>query len=174
MSFLSATFTPVNTTIFFITLISFIISLILFFEFVLADYPEKIILDKTSIIAMYAKENNGFNTMISKQLKDIDNSEIAKLAELDKEARTTNNNKALMDKGVLPFLLVIIAMFIVYVVYLLIIKYKYKRNLNFEKSDIILIILAIMCFMVEIVFYFIIVHNWKFIPDNEVIRILLS
>ncbi len=172
MSFLSNTFNPVNTTIFFITLISFIVSLILFFELILADYPEKVILDKTKVVAMYAKENDKFNFVLNEH---IDKTNVTKESVIhDKKIRTIHNNKSIMTKGVIPFLLCVILMFVAYIVYLIIIKYKFKQNLNFEKSDSILIILAISCFIVEIVFYLIIVHNWKFIPDNEILKILLS
>lgn len=172
MSFLSKTFSPVNTTIFFITLISFIVSLILFFELILADYPEKVILDKTKVIAMYAKENNVLNVVLNQHIDKMNITE--EYANRDKNIRTIHNNKSIMTKGVIPFLLCVVFLFIVYIAYLLVIKYKFKTNLNFEKSDLILIILAISCFIVEIVFYLIVVHNWKFIPDNEVLKILLS
>lgn len=172
MSFLSKTFSPVNTTIFFITLISFIVSLILFFELILADYPEKVILDKTKVIAMYAKENNTFNVVLNEHINNINISEESAIQ--DKNLRTIHNNKSIMTNGVIPFLLCIVLLFVGYIAYMLVLKYKFKQNLNFEKSDSILIILAISCFVVEIVFYLIVVHNWKFIPDNEVLKILLS
>jgi hypothetical protein len=176
---------PVNVVIFFITVISFLIALIIFFNVVLADFPMKTILSKVDIISLFAQQSpdlkNALNTGIDNYEKQQDQmsqqngyKNYADEIQQQVNDRNSHNLKALFSFGIVPYLLCFVVMFLIYGIVIFVKSRKDRSfSISFEKGDNILIIFALLSFIVEIILYFVLIQNWKFIPDNEIYQTLL-
>ncbi len=166
-------FSPVNTIIFFVTLISFIISLLILFIFFLGEYYQSIILDKIELISLYAKNNDAFKQKLIQEI-DTFNASDSKVKAIEEEvSRKEHNIKALNTHGPGPFLYIICAVAFIYFLTLIIRKIR-GQQIGFEGSDYLLLLFAMLSFSVEIVFYFVIIQSWKIVPDSEIIKIIIE
>lgn len=161
-------YTKNEMELFFITIICFTIALILFFELVLAHYIEVLAIRKSNIIVDYANDNiylkKGAYDIIEKFDKKYNSENIKEQT----KKRQEENFKSLYT-GVLWMPVVLTIIFIVYS------RFSKNKNIShltkFEKY--ILIFLAVSAFVVEILFYIILVKDWKFITDHEIYSILM-
>ncbi len=167
--FLYRMFSKSNTLVMVVTLICFIISLILFFIYAIADYPNTIVYDKLDLIIEYSKHDEKFRRQLISNVDSYYATRDAHEIEKSKKDRYEHNTKYLHKVGVLPYLYVVIFLGIC----LLIFSFTSNRTGHLEKCDIILVILAIFAFVVEVIFYFILLANWKYITDAEVIKSII-
>jgi hypothetical protein len=168
--FIKRMFTKSNTLIMVVTIISFMISLILFFTYALSDYPNKIIFEKVDLIIEYSKNDK----MIKNKLK-TKTDEYFKTRQSEKlhdhEKKRKEHNEALLHStGILPCLYVAIVVGILVLYYV----FTYNKTPYLESCDIILVILAIIAFSIELLFYFIILRNWNYITDAEVLKTIIN
>jgi hypothetical protein len=160
-------FTSTNTLIFFLTMLSFIVALIVFFEEVLSKYPVLILKKKLDIVTIACQENPIVGTYIKEKVGNyFQNSENIKKVNEVSSKRKKDNLDTFMEQ-VFPFLVVISVIFFVYIIYGIV-----RKNFNLEGQDWILIFFAIFCFIVEIIFYIVILQQWEFISDSEFIKLL--
>lgn len=151
-------FDSTSIIIAFITIIIFCVIGILFFWFILSDQYIKIILDKTDFISDYIGN-------LDTPIKNANFIEIDK-SRLDESNKREQYNKDLLwTAGVLPFVIVFILLFIVFIICA-----KYFNYIHhFDRVDLFLIFCAIIAFIFEVIFYLVVIENWKFIGDNQIL-----
>jgi hypothetical protein len=152
-----------------VTLICFIISLILFFLYAIADYPNTIIYDKVDLIIEYSKHDEKFRQKLISNVNSYYTTRDVNGIEDSKKERDEHNTEYLHKTGVLPYLYAVIFLGIC----LLIFSFTSNRTGHLEKCDIVLVFLAISAFVVEVIFYFILLANWKYITDTEVMKSMI-
>lgn len=161
--------------ILFITVISFLICLIGFFVLLLGEYYQEIILEKVNMIVLYAKENESFKKQILESVKEYNISPEKPIAEEMTKKRKANNLNALVKMGPIPYTLVFVILFVIYLGWIAFKKRYLKRQIAWSnKVDWPLVILALGAFVVEIIFYIVIISNWKILSDTELIHTLLD
>jgi cell division protein FtsL len=161
-------FTPINTLIFFITIISFIVALIVFFELVLTNYPIFILDNKLEIVTIACKQSSSTNAYIQQQVANyFQNTQNIQMVENEIQQRKVKNF-SIFQKQVLPYLLVVFFLFVIFIIWFSV------KGKKIEKIDYLLILFAVLSFLVEIIFYFMVLYQWEFISDSEFIKILLQ
>jgi len=159
-------FTPINTLIFFITTLSFIIALIVFFELILSNYPILILNNKVDIVTIAANQNTSINKYIQQQINSyFQNTQKIQTVENEIQQRKKTNFSCFQNQ-VLAYLLVLFGLFVLFIIWFI------YKNKTIEKIDYLLILFAILSFSVEIIFYFVILYQWKFISDSQFLQIL--
>ncbi len=162
-------FSRSNSLVMVVTLICFIISIILFFTYAIADYPNTIIYDKVDLIIEYSKRDEKFKQRLISNVNSYYATRDSNAIENSKEDRRVRNTEELHKSGVLPYLYAVIFLGIC----ILIVSFRSNKTGHLEKCDIILVILAISAFVVEVLFYFILLANWKYITDSKVLQSML-
>jgi hypothetical protein len=165
---------PMNYIIMLITIITFLVALVIIFWFILADYPMKIILSKVDILSLYAQYDPNTKEKLGQKIHDYECSDAIPQTEADKEARIARNTRRLLNNG--PILYIVIA-FVVLLIITSVLAWNWTHKLEKEVHliwpyDYFLILLALGGVLVELVLYFVVIENWKFIPDNEIYQIL--
>lgn len=158
-------FSKSNSLVMVVTLICFIISLILFFLYAIADYPNTIIYDKVDLIIEYSKHDEKFRQKLISNVNSYYATRDVNRIEDSKKERDEHNTEYLHKAGVLPYLYAVIF----FSICLLIFSFTSNKTGHLEKCDIILVFMAVSAFVVEVIFYFILLANWKYITDAEVI-----
>lgn len=162
---LSNTFNANNTLVSLLTILFFITALVLFFWFVISDQLKIIILEKLEIIKIYSDNDKNFKNV----LKDMVNKQ-----ELDENNyRQEINNRN--EQNIKTFAEMLIWWFVVVIVCVVAnILYITILRKPFDKADIVLVVFVLSAFVAEIIFYLVIIREWKFIGDNEIIKELIK
>lgn len=158
------TFNANNTIISLLTTLFFVTALVLFFWYVISDQLKIIVLDKVEIIKLYSKHNPEFKKVLQTKLNDKKLDE-DKFKAVEKERN--NKNIKTFSEMLLWWFIVLIAFVILNIAFL-----AYKKE--FSKADIILVFFVLTAFVAEIIFYLVIIREWKIIGDNEIIRELIK
>lgn len=140
----------------------FVTFLILFFWFVLSKQFDAIILEKVKLISLVAKYDPKFKTVLKNYLYSNDSITLAAKATQQENLRYENNVNALQIE-VMPFVYILSTLWTLNLIYMI----WYKRKLLF--SEWILLLLVLGAFITEVIFYFILVNEWKFIGDFELV-----
>jgi len=141
-----------------ITSLFFILFVIFLFEVLLSKLPEILNDKEMSLITDFAK----YNEQLKQKLElsaNTDNSNLKILADNDRNDRE-KYNKDLFIKYMLPWIIVI-SLFII-----LVIIYTFYKKIPYTKYDMIPLTLTIFAFLSEILFYFILIVQWKYINEN--------
>lgn len=158
------TFNANNTIISLLTTLFFITALVLFFWYVIADQLKIIVLDKVEIIKLYSKHNPEFKKVLQAKINskkpDEDKFKAAEKERNDKNIKT-------FSEMMLWWFIVIIVFVILNIAYL-----KYKKE--FTKADMVLVFFVLTAFVAEVIFYLVIIREWKIIGDNEIIKELIK
>jgi hypothetical protein len=163
--FIKDVFHPSNILICVANISVFVIFLILFFWFILSRQFDAIILEKVSIISLIAKYDPEFRKVLLEYLysNNTSNDLIAKKQE---ELRYRENVNSLQIE-VLPFTYILGTILILDIIYMVL----HKNKLMF--SEWILLILVLGAFITEVIFYFVLVNEWRFIGDFQLIYNIL-
>jgi hypothetical protein len=155
------TFTANNTLICLLTTLFFITALLLFFWYIISDQFKIILLDKLDIVKLYIGYNKDAKEEVIAKINkfNLDPENQKKLI----EEREKNNIKLFIDK-MLWWFIVLITMILLNIVY--IVFYK----VEFSKPDLMLVIFVLSAFVAEIIFYVVVIKEWKFIGDNEIMK----
>lgn len=146
---------PINLIICLTTINFLTVLLLLFFWFILSEHFIYILLDKLDLIIFYLKDLE--KDIIFDELLN-ENETLLKTKSIESYNNRYNYNVVLLfTQGVIPYILV-------FILFDLILICRLKQ---INKTDFVLLILSIFSFIFEIMFYFILVQNWKFIGDNE-------
>ena len=109
-------FTPINTLIFFITTLSFIIALIVFFELILSNYPILILNNKVDIVTIAANQNTSINKYIQQQINSyFQNTQKIQTVENEIQQRKKTNFSCFQNQ-VLAYLLVLFGLFVLFII----------------------------------------------------------
>lgn len=163
--FKNNTFTANNTLVSLLTILFFITALVLFFWYIISDQMKIILLDKLEVLKIYSEYDPLFKATL--KLK-INNKDLNK-EKYEKEILKRNeyNKKLFIDLMSWWFIIIsfLIVLDIFYIVY-------YKKPLS--KAELLLIMFVLTAFVAEIIFYIVIIREWKFIGDNEIAKELIK
>jgi hypothetical protein len=146
--------------------IVFMLTLLLFFWFIISKQFETVILSKVDILVLVLKENKELKKKIIDQIyKEYNNT---KLISIDNEFHRNEYNFELLKNKIGPFIysfFSILCSLFGYIVY---------KRIKFDIIDFILVLSVIFAFSTEIVFYYVLLNNWIFIGDNSVLKYLFG
>lgn len=139
----------------------FIFILVCFFIFIISGTFLQVIIEKSEIIKLYADENPVFKEQLINNI-NADYDQVQNLAQQDKEKRE-ENNKQLIINELLPYLIILTFLTIIAGLY----SVTFGKNRYYKTADSILLFTLLFAFSTEIVFYFVVLRNWIYIGDQE-------
>jgi nitrogen fixation-related uncharacterized protein len=154
-------FNSTNILIVLLTIVFFLGILLLFFWFVLRFQFEDILKSKIEIISLYSKNDPTFKSIMT-TLFDIKlPDETLNAAKLISDKRDEVNLNAL-SATVMPVLYAFIGLLLLTILYIM-----KTKGFKFTLAEWILVFFVFGAFLTELLFYYIIIINWKLIGDNE-------
>lgn len=161
-------FDSINILINLLNLVIFIGVIILFFWFVISKQFDNIIYDKTDIIISAARNDENFKAYLKNYLEtDYIKNKLPLLAK-QQFGNRTEYNVMLLERELLPFVWSLLTMIGLDVIYM-----AFKR-IKFTYIDYFLLLSVILGFITEILFYYIVIREWKFIGDYTLLILLAS
>ncbi len=149
-------------------IVIFLIFIILFFWFILSRQFDYIVLDKVNIISLLAKYDKDFNETLTEYLNTNESLyEIPKKA-LEQEESRNAYNFILLQTEVFPFLYVVCTSLIIVILYIIV---KRKKLL---KAEYYLLSFVVFAFITEVIFYFLVIKEWQFIGDYQLLYNVLK
>lgn len=159
-------FDSVGVFICVLNIIVFMITLMIFFWFIISRQFETVILSKIDIIVLTLKENKVLRDKILEQIYlEYDN--IKNIAVENEQGRNNHNFEQLKNK-IGPFIYSFISLLFTIIGYILF------KKIKFDIIDVILVFLVIFAFSTEIVLFYVLVNNWIFIGDQTVIKYMFG
>jgi len=169
-----------NLLLMFFNIFIFIVIEIIFFWYILSYQIVYIIEDKAYLIVLAAQQNPDLKQQILEYLTNNASTDISQNAIIDKEARDAYNYQ-LIFTYLGPMIYAIFAILITIAFYKLIgyriINWLFGLQYNGAKmscSSYILLVCVIFSFLTEIIYYYVVINQWNFISDAEVILLMIS
>lgn len=161
-------FSPTNSFIITINIILFALIIIFWFWFIGSQQLYMVLDDKAKEINNLTKDDLVLNESINTFLNNIknDSDKIEKVKQ-SIENRNKINVKKFREYFLLP-LFIFLTMAIVYTVYIV----KFREG--FKLREFVLITIMILMFSTEIIFFFVVITDFKYIPTSTVILNLLE
>ncbi len=148
-------------------IITFFIAIISFFWFVVSKQFNIIIVEKLGIFISLCKKDETFKENIHNYLKSEYVKYIYYSANIHEQNRNSYNYDLLTNE-LFPYLYVLIILIVINIFYII-----YKR-ITINKNDLLLFILMFLGFFTEVIFYFVVINEWKYVGDFELLLLVLA
>lgn len=142
----------------------YIIVIIIFFWIIISAQFNIIILEKMDIILLICERDKTFKYNIKTLLNIVKNStfEIAKKQEFERN----KENLKLLHSDLMPYIYGIVCLIIANIVYICLTNRKIKY------SECLLFVYIFIGFFTEVLFYFIVINEWKYIGDFDLLNLI--
>lgn len=165
---------PSTILIIFCNVLIFMFMQVLLFWYVISKAVEVIILDKSTTIKNIIKNSPRLQERLISYTQSNEYTNIKQLSSIDSNNRITYNIDLTWKWMLIPFLIIIIVIFlaIIYEIYLY--KFTQYNNLKIDKTDLLVLITVFMSFFTEIIFIFVLVTRYIYISDMDMILFTLN
>jgi 4-amino-4-deoxy-L-arabinose transferase-like glycosyltransferase len=157
-----------NVILIVFNILAFVFLSVFWFWYLGSQEIYKVIDQKAHTINNISREDPNFNLLMEKYISDT-KANTQKIQNVTNMVKQRNNdNIDLFINYLIPPLAVLVFFLILSLIYL---GYSNER---WEISDTILLVLLLVSFVVEVIFYIVVIHDFQFVPDSEIIANILK
>ena len=146
----------------------FIYILVAFFLVIITGTFLEVILEKAELIKLYADEDPVFKQEILNKI-NADYEETIALGKADEKRRNEQNTRLIWNE-LAPYLISLVVITLIFGMFS---AAPWGESKYSRKADSFLIFTLLFAFSTEIVFYFVVLRNWVYIGDQELLTRLI-
>jgi hypothetical protein len=158
------TFDPANMLVVFCNLLAFMLLQTTFYWFVANHSIERVLKDKASVVALYAKQTPEVESELRKYLENDRNTREVPEQAAGQRMRRAEENWDLVKEYIMPVVLAVVVVIVLIVIVL------FLRRRALTRIDMFLLFMVMFAFTTELYFYLTVTTQLAYVGDNEFVQ----